>query len=85
MIAVAVIGSIVSRITALKLMDEVYDDGEIIFQESFEVLPDDTPDLIAERIHVLEHKNYPVVIDLVEIPEHARWGMTVFVDIDTNQ
>ncbi len=29
--------------------------------------------------------NYTVVIELDEMPIEARWGMTVFVDIDTNQ
>lgn len=28
--------------------------------------------------------NYTVVIELDEVPGAARWGMTVFVDIDTN-
>ena len=44
-------------------VNEVYDDGEIIFQEKFKVLPDDTPESIAERIHVLEHKHFPAVIE----------------------
>jgi multidrug resistance efflux pump len=26
--------------------------------------------------------NYPVIIELDEIPDNARWGMTVFVDIE---
>jgi multidrug resistance efflux pump len=29
--------------------------------------------------------NYTVVIELDEVPDAARWGMTVFVDIDTKQ
>jgi len=29
--------------------------------------------------------NYTVVIALDEVPDAARWGMTVFVDIDTKQ
>ena len=44
-------------------VNAVYDDGEIIFQEKFEILPDDTADSIAERIHVLEHKYFPEVIE----------------------
>ena len=44
-------------------VNEEYDDGKIIFQESFDILPDDTPDSIAERIHQLEHKNFPEVIE----------------------
>ena len=44
-------------------VNEIYDDGEIIFQEKFKILPDDTPESIAERIHVLEHKHFPLVIE----------------------
>ena len=48
-------------------VNEVYDDGEIIFQERFTIHPGDTAESIAEKIHVLEHKYYPVVIErLVE-------------------
>jgi phosphoribosylglycinamide formyltransferase-1 len=44
-------------------VNEVYDDGEIIFQDKFKILTGDTPESIAERIHVLEHEHYPVVIE----------------------
>lgn len=44
-------------------VNEKYDEGEIIFQEKFNILPEDTPDTIAERIHVLEHKHFPLVIE----------------------
>ncbi len=48
---------------SIHYVNEVYDDGEIIFQESFKILDNDTPEIIAERIHVLEHKHFPVVIE----------------------
>ncbi len=48
---------------SIHYVNEVYDEGEIIFQEKIKILPDDTPGSIAERIHVLEHKHYPGVID----------------------
>jgi len=52
---------------SIHFVNEVYDDGEIIFQESFKISSDDTADSIADRIHVLEHKHFPVVIEkLVE-------------------
>ncbi len=38
------------------------DGGEIIFQKSCPVMPDDTPESLASRIHKLEHKHYPAVI-----------------------
>lgn len=43
-------------------VDDHYDNGKIIFQEKIEVLPSDTPDSLAEKIHVLEHAHYPRVI-----------------------
>lgn len=40
-----------------------YDEGDIIFQAKCEVKPDDTPESLAERIHVLEHKYYPRIVE----------------------
>ena len=47
----------------IHFVNEHYDEGEIIFQEKFIILPDDTAESIAERIHVLEHKHFPVIIE----------------------
>jgi len=44
-------------------VNENYDEGNIIFQATCEVLNDDTADSLASRIHKLEHKHFPVVID----------------------
>jgi phosphoribosylglycinamide formyltransferase-1 len=44
-------------------VDDIYDNGDIIFQAKCPVLPDDTPDSLAQRIHQLEHKHYPKVIE----------------------
>ena len=46
-------------------VDEKYDTGDIIFQECVDVSPADTPDSLAEKIHVLEHKHYPRIIEKV--------------------
>lgn len=43
-------------------VNEVYDDGEIILQVACGVLPEDTPDSLAERIHGLEHRYFPETI-----------------------
>lgn len=43
-------------------VDDHYDNGKIIFQKKIEVLPSDTPDSLAEKIHLLEHQHYPAVI-----------------------
>ena len=48
---------------SIHYVNEVYDDGIIIRQEKCEVKPDDTPESLAERIHLLEHKYYPQVIE----------------------
>ena len=44
-------------------VDEIYDHGQIIFQASCPVLPGDTPALLAERIHQLEHMHFSGVIE----------------------
>jgi phosphoribosylglycinamide formyltransferase-1 len=44
-------------------VNEKYDEGNIIFQAKCEVLPGDTPDTLAQRIHQLEYKYYPEVIE----------------------
>jgi phosphoribosylglycinamide formyltransferase-1 len=48
---------------SIHYVNEVYDDGKIIRQEKCEVKPDDTPESLAARIHVLEYKYYPLVIE----------------------
>ncbi len=42
-----------------------YDKGKIIFQATCPILPKDTPETLAARIHELEHQNYPRVIEEV--------------------
>jgi formyltetrahydrofolate-dependent phosphoribosylglycinamide formyltransferase len=44
-------------------VDEHYDNGDIILQVQCPVLDGDTPELLADRIHELEHANYPIVIE----------------------
>ena len=51
-----------SGITIHYLNDE-YDDGEIIFQESVEVDFEDTPEDVQYKVQQLEHKHYPEVIE----------------------
>ena len=60
--AVLAAGDSESGIT-IHYVDEQIDGGEIIFQARCEVRPDDTPDTLANRIHVLEHKHFPQVIE----------------------
>ena len=48
-------------------VNEHYDEGAVIFQARCPVYPDDTPDTLAQRIHTLEHKHYPLVIEKVAL------------------
>lgn len=60
--AVIAAGEKESGIT-IHLVDEQYDHGATIFQAICPVLADDTPDLLAARIHSLEHQHYPQVAE----------------------
>lgn len=47
----------------IHFVNEKYDDGNIILQKSCPVMPEDTPDSLAERVHALEHEFYPIVVE----------------------
>ena len=42
---------------------ERYDEGTIVCQQKCPVLPGDTPDTLAQRVHALEYEWYPAVIE----------------------
>lgn len=44
-------------------VNEHYDEGNIIFQANTKVVPDDTFEDVAAKIHVLEQKHFPFVIE----------------------
>lgn len=44
-------------------VNEHYDEGGIIFQQSVAIYDCVTPEEIAKKVHVLEHKYYPLVIE----------------------
>ena len=44
-------------------IDGHYDEGDVILQVKCPVLPDDTPDTLASRVHLLEYEHYPIVIE----------------------
>ncbi len=60
--AVLASGARVTGVT-VHLVDEEYDRGRIFAQWPVPVLPGDTPDTLAERIHVVEHRLYPAAVD----------------------
>ncbi len=43
--------------------NEHYDEGDIVFQATCALEPDDTPDDIARKVLVLEHRHYPSQIE----------------------
>jgi phosphoribosylglycinamide formyltransferase-1 len=46
-------------------VNEKYDEGAIIEQFECSIEPDDSPDSLAEKIHALEYKHFPEVIETV--------------------
>ncbi|MBQ8694020.1 MAG: phosphoribosylglycinamide formyltransferase [Bacteroidaceae bacterium] len=60
--AVVESGDTESGIT-IHLIDEQYDKGTTFFQAKCEVLPTDTPDDVAAKVHALEYEHFPHVIE----------------------
>ena len=48
---------------SIHYVNENYDEGALIFQEFITISDEDTADTIAEKIHKLEHKWFPKVIE----------------------
>lgn len=46
-------------------VNENYDEGNIIFQATCPVLPSDTPEMVADKVHALEYEHFPKVIEKV--------------------
>ena len=49
----------------IHVVDEFYDHGRILAQTEVPVYPHDTPDTLAERMLVQEHKLFPKVIGMI--------------------
>ena len=60
--AVVAAGERESGIT-IHIVDQHYDRGTTLFQARCTVTPDDTPDTLAAKIHLLEKEYFPRVID----------------------
>lgn len=48
-------------------VNENYDEGQIVFQASCPVLPSDTPEDVANKVHALEYACFPQVIEAILI------------------
>ncbi len=60
--AVIAAGDSESGIT-IHMVNENYDEGDIIFQVKCPVLPCDKPETLAERVHQLEYEYFPAILD----------------------
>lgn len=60
--AVIAAGETESGVT-IHYVNERYDEGDIIFQAHCPVMPNDTPETLAQRVHMLEWEYYPKVIE----------------------
>ena len=46
----------------IHMVNEIYDDGDVIFQARCNIDPGDNAESLAEKIHQLEYKHFPAVI-----------------------
>ncbi len=53
-------------------VDELYDHGQVIFQERVAVTPDDTAATVAQKVHRLEHEHFPKIIEAVANLQNRR-------------
>lgn len=53
------------RLTGITIHEvtENYDDGPLIFSATCDVNPEDSPQEIADKVHLLEHRHYPRIIE----------------------
>lgn len=47
----------------IHLVDELYDHGTHVFQTAIDITPSETAESLAARIHELEHRYFPAVIE----------------------
>ena len=59
--AVIAAGEKESGIT-IHYINEHYDEGAIIYQEHVAITPADTPESLAQKVHELEYRAFPLII-----------------------
>ena len=67
--AVIAAGKKKSGIT-IHYVNEHYDDGKIIFQAETEVSKTDTPESLAKKIHALEYRYFPEIIEKICVHQY---------------
>lgn len=49
----------------IHFVNDEYDQGEVVFQEKTAVVPTDTPEDVARKVHEMEYRHFPKVIETV--------------------
>lgn len=57
---------------SIHYVNELYDEGSIIFQAKCPVSPSDNPQTLAEKVHKLEYEHYPRVIEEILLKEEQE-------------
>jgi len=50
---------------SIHFVNEKFDEGELFFQARCPVLPSDKPEDVAEKVHQLEYKHFPAIIEAI--------------------
>lgn len=77
-IAVLKSGVKISGVT-VHFVNEKYDEGEIIFQKSFDVELNDTVETLTEKVKQIEHYCYPFVIEQVALGNYSFSNGKIFL------
>jgi phosphoribosylglycinamide formyltransferase 1 len=48
---------------SIHFVNDKYDEGELIFQAKCDIKADDTPESLANKVHMLEYKYFPEIIE----------------------
>ena len=50
---------------SIHYVDEIYDNGQIVFQATCPVNANETPETLAKKVQVLEHRHFPAAVALL--------------------
>ncbi|NLV19002.1 MAG: phosphoribosylglycinamide formyltransferase [Bacteroidetes bacterium] len=51
-----------------------YDEGDIIFQKTCKIDPSDTPETLAVKVHELEYRHYPEIIEALIVSRQKEFN-----------
>ena len=57
---------------SIHMVNDVYDDGQILFQEKVAISPEESIESLQQKIHLLEHKHFPIVIENLLISQNQK-------------